>query len=484
MNTDESGAWCLPAASGPVRPSNDERAAGSQNAGAPDAPGFAMPHPLVSVASDEGLPSSADVVVIGGGIIGVSAALFLAREGLSVAVVEKGRIAAEQSSRNWGWVRQQGRDRRELALIVQSLAIWDDFQANLGPDLGFRRTGLLSLTRERAEMERWRRWAVRGRAAGIAAVELSPYEAEATLPARGQPWVGGLRTPTDGRAEPSIAAPAIAEAARHAGASLHQMTAARGLVVNAGQVHGVVTEHGTIATRSVLLAAGAWSSLFLRHHHIRLPQLTVRETVTRTTSALEIAHGATLNAGICLRRRMDRGYTLTPRADNTHDLVPDSFRFFLDFLPLLRQSFSTTKLSFGPEFRAAWKRDRVRPAGEVSAFEMRRINDPAPDRRVAARVLADLRAERPELGEIAIAESWGGRIDTTPDIVPVIDRPIEVNGLTVATGFSGHGFGIGPGAGRLAADLVLGSTPLVDPTPFRLSRFSDHTPIFIDPDVI
>ncbi|WP_334175046.1 FAD-binding oxidoreductase [Pseudoxanthobacter sp.] len=443
-----------------------------------------MPHPLVSVASDDVLPAAADVVVIGGGIIGVSAALFLAREGLSVAVVEKGRIAAEQSSRNWGWVRQQGRDRRELALIVKSLAIWDEFQATLGRDLGFRRTGLLSLTRERAEMERWQRWAVRGRAAGIAAVELSAYEAEATLPAHGQPWVGGLLTPTDGRAEPSVAAPAIAEAARQAGASLHQMTAARGLLVNGGRVAGVVTEHGTVATGAVLVAAGAWSSLFLRHHGIRLPQLTVRETVSRTTSALEILQGATLNAGLCLRRRLDRGYTLTPRSDASHDLVPDSFRFFFDFLPLWRQNLGSVRLSFGAEFRAAWKRDRVRPPTEVSAFEMRRINDPAPDRRVAAKVLAALRQERPELGEIAIAESWGGRIDATPDLVPVIDRPVEVAGLTVATGFSGHGFGIGPGAGRLAADLVTGASPLVDPAPFRLSRFGGGVPVFIDPDVI
>ena len=75
-----------------------------------------MPHPIVPFTSDDALPASADVVVIGAGIIGVTAALELARADLSVAVIEKGRVAAEQSSRNWGWVRQQGRDRREIPL--------------------------------------------------------------------------------------------------------------------------------------------------------------------------------------------------------------------------------------------------------------------------------------------------------------------------------------------------------------------------------
>src|SRR5690242_18324260 len=76
------------------------------------------------VRSDPKIPGAADVVIIGGGIIGASAAYFLARKGVSVALVEKGRIGGEQSSRNWGFVRQQGRDKAEVPLIKESLAIW------------------------------------------------------------------------------------------------------------------------------------------------------------------------------------------------------------------------------------------------------------------------------------------------------------------------------------------------------------------------
>ena len=72
-----------------------------------------------------------------------------------------------------------------------------------------------------------------------------------------------------------------------------------------------------------------------------------------------------------------------------------------------------------------------------------------------------------------MAQQWAGMIDVTPDAVPVISAVDSLPGFFIATGFSGHGFGIGPGAGRLVADLVTGSDPIVDPTPFRLTRFSD-----------
>ena len=232
-----------------------------------------MPHVFDRVPSDESLPARADVVVVGAGVIGVAAALELARAGLTVAVVDKGFVAAEQSSRNWGWVRQQGRDRREIPLIVESLRRWDRLQEESPIDLGFRRAGLVSLTRSQDELDRWRRWAERGRAGGILVEELSPAEAEQAFPSRGRPWIGGLSTPTDGKAEPSIAVPAIARLARSAGVTIHQETAVRGLDVSAGRIQGVVTERGRIAASRVLVAVGAWSSQLLRRHGVRLPQL-------------------------------------------------------------------------------------------------------------------------------------------------------------------------------------------------------------------
>lgn len=447
-----------------------------------------MPQPLHRIESSADCPEAADVVVIGGGIIGVTAALALAERGLKVVLTEKGRVAAEQSSRNWGWVRQQGRDRRELPLIVAALAEWERLHAEAlertGLDTGFRRKGLVSLTREQHDLDRWARWAVNGRAAGIAIETLSPAEAEAILPSTGAPWRGGVRTPTDASAEPAVAVPAFAELAKRAGVTLLQDTAVRALSLAGGRITGVVTERGAIAAPNVLVAAGAWSSLFLRHHGIRLPQLTVRSTVVRTTTAANVYDGTLLATDFCLRRRPDEGYTVTLRSGEIFDLVPDGFRFLKDFIPLILKNFSDFKLRLGGEFVAAWHRQKPRPATARSVYEDIRVLDPAPDAAAVQTALANFKRGRPALADLAVADAWAGRIDVTPDIVPVISTVSALGGLTVATGFSGHGFGIGPGAGRLAADLVMGATPLVDPTPFRLSRFGDGTPIYIDPDVI
>src|SRR5580693_3076682 len=96
-----------------------------------------------SVTTDESLPAAASVVVIGGGIIGASAALRLAADGISVVLCEKGYVACEQSSRNWGWCRQAGRDAREMPLIVQSLQLWRDMNRLTEFDVGFRQCGVL-----------------------------------------------------------------------------------------------------------------------------------------------------------------------------------------------------------------------------------------------------------------------------------------------------------------------------------------------------
>lgn len=99
--------------------------------------------------------------------------------------------------------------------------------------------------------------------------------------------------------------------------------------------------------------------------------------------------------------------------------------------------------------------------------------EPQIDPAIVQRMREALGKVLPPLANLPVAQSWGGLIDTLPDAIPVISAVEEVKGLYVATGFSGHGFGIAPGAGQLMADLVLGSTPSVDPHPFRLSRFSD-----------
>ena len=117
---------------------------------------------------------------------------------------------------------------------------------------------------------------------------------------------------------------------------------------------------------------------------------------------------------------------------------------------------------------------------QPSPFERTRILDPVPDRRRLRRTWAAAQRALPVLAGAEIAQSWGGMIDVTPDAIPIMSDVPDLTGFFVATGFSGHGFGIGPGAGRLMADLVTGAVPLVDPAPYRLSRFFDGSPLVLD----
>jgi glycine/D-amino acid oxidase-like deaminating enzyme len=436
-----------------------------------------MSPPLSRIPSDEHLPAQADVVVIGGGVIGVSAAYHLAKKGHSVALIEKGHVGGEQSSRNWGWCRQQGRARAEIPLAREALRLWEDIQNDAGTDAGFRRTGVLFLTKNPDELAAWEKWAEIAREQQVHSTVLSPAEIAARIPGNADSWVGGLHTPSDGRAEPSMAVPALATAARKHGATIHQGCAARGLETQSGQVSAVVTEKGSIRSQSVLLAGGAWSSLFCRRHGIKLPIGLVNATACRTTPAPEITSGALGTDLYCIRRRLDGGFTLALRSRGTVELSPDLFRYALAFLPTYRHRRKGLKLSFGRSFFDQLMRGTNWRLDKPSPFEAERVRDPAPDMSLVNSALAALIESNPELKGIEIAEAWGGTIDCTPDTIPVISPVDALPGFFLATGFSGHGFGIGPAAGKLAAEIIAGDTPFMDPAAYSYERLIDGRPL-------
>ena len=434
-----------------------------------------MSPPVDAIPSDEKLPSSADVVVIGGGIIGCAAAYFLAKKGLRVAVLEKGHVGGEQSSRNWGWCRQQMRDTREIPLIKEALALWAGLNEEIGAETGFRQTGLLYVTKDAAEIARWEAWLEHARAYQLHSRLLSAAEAQAMMPGCEEKWLGGLHTPSDGRAEPQLAAPAIAQAARRLGVTLHQGCAARGIETEAGAVATVVSERGPIRARAVLSAGGAWTSLFCRRHGIDLPQLSVRASVLRTEPAPEVLASPVSAPGFGMRRRLDGGYTVGMRGAASLDLTPDAFRYMRAFWPAYRMGVVALNLKFGKPFFSALATPRHWALDETSPFERTRVLDPAPEKSVLDAALANLKAAYPALSGVKVAERWAGMIEGTPDAVPVISPVEQLKGFYIATGFSGHGFGIAPAAGRLAADIIAGETPIVDPHPFRYARMIDGT---------
>ncbi|MCB6177601.1 FAD-binding oxidoreductase [Rhodobacter sp. Har01] len=422
-------------------------------------------------------PADADVVVIGGGVIGVMTAWFLRDQGLRVTLCEKGRIAGEQSSRNWGWVRQQGRDPAELPIMVESMRIWQRLAQEIGPGLGFRQTGVLYLADSVAQMARYEGWLPHARANGVDTRALSAAQVAALLPQAARTWTGGLWTASDARAEPWVAVPTLAQAAARRGVTLVESCAVRALDIAAGRVAGVVTEQGRIRAGRVVVAAGAWSRLFLGAHGVRLPQLSVLATVAATAALPSVFDGAATDSAFAFRRRADGGYTLAP--SDHHDFFPgrDALASLRAFWPVVQQDWRHTVLHpFAPKgFPDAWSTPRRWSPDAATPFERCRILNPAPNGRIIQRLRDDFALRFPALGRPPLTAAWAGMIDTLPDVVPVVDHVAAIPGLTVATGMSGHGFGIGPGMGRVVAALVTGTDPGHDLSRFRLARFSDGT---------
>jgi len=431
------------------------------------------------VPADTGVPHATEVAVIGGGIIGVCALLKLAEQGIPVTLLEKGEIAAEQSSRNWGWCRQQGRDPREMPLIIRSLNLWGEMNTRIQRDVGFKECGVLALAQSDSELEKHRAWSSIGKEYGVESKLLRGSDVAQHIPGCVTAWTGGLFTPSDGRAEPTLAAPAIALAARSLGARILTNTAVRTIDTQAGQVNGVVTEHGRIQCNTVIVAAGAWTSLFLRNLGIRLPQLKVRSSAFRTHPMPGGPEVSIYASGFAVRKRFDGGYTIAlgGRTRIPYDITPDSFRYFHDFLSLAWMSRKSLRLRLSDRFMTEQRYASRWDDQNTTMFEEERILNPTPVVKVLQQAQRNIATAIPSFENLSVAERWAGMIDVTPDAILVISEAPNLPGCVIATGFSGHGFGIGTAAGEFAAHLALGQQPLVDPTPFRLQRFSDGSPI-------
>lgn len=439
-----------------------------------------MPGPITSntpIRFQDTLPEHADVLIIGGGAIGICSALYLAEEGFSVVVVEKGRIAGEQSSRNWGWIRQLGRDSAELPVMMEASRLWQELDERVGGATGFKREGILYLASSKAELERSAEWLEIARNHQLDARLLTKSEVSAMIEQRagGHRWFGASYLPSDARAEPWQAVPALADLARAGGVGMRENCAARALEFSGGRLAGVWTEAGRVKCDQVVVAGGAWSSLFLDRHDIFLPQLNVKSTVGRTAPMPDVFAGCAADEAFGFRRREDGGYTVAAFDRHDHYIGPGSFRGLLHWLPMARRNIRDTvfRLAAPSGFPEAWGTKRRWAADEETPFERMRVLDPAPS--ADRKVLIEQRfAERfPGLGKPVIRDLWAGMIDAMPDVVPVVDRVPGCEGVIVATGMSGHGFGIAPGFGRIVAQLAAGKPAGHDIARFRFSRFSD-----------
>jgi len=413
---------------------------------------------------------TADVVVIGGGIAGTATAYYLAKRGMSVIVCEKGEVAGEQSSRNWGFVRQQRRDPAEIPLMMASNKIWQDLSRELNTDIEWIQGGNLNLFDDEKAQANCEAWLEHARAHGLESQLVSKRELDALIPGNNIDRKGGLFTPSDGQAEPTKVTEAFQRAAAGRGATFLTHCAVLEIETTGGAVSGVITERGGFATKTVVLAAGAWTGRMMRTLGLKFPQLWVKGSVARTTAAPIISHAGTWS-GVAFRQRRDGTMNVSqPSAD--HDITMDTILNAPRFVGSFRTARRDVRLHLnrmfldtimGPFSKAAFRRE----------LQRYRILDPAPNLQVLAQSMAKLKDILPMTKDIEIERSWAGYIDLTPDMLPTLDSIDRPAGLVIASGFSGHGFGMGPIVGSLMSELIADGQTSLDLSAFRFSRFSD-----------
>jgi glycine/D-amino acid oxidase-like deaminating enzyme len=431
------------------------------------------------------LPDAVDLAVIGGGIIGLSTAIFAARKGLRVVLLEKGRLGAEQSSRNWGWIRVQGRDEAEIPIALEAQDRWAAFDADCGGTLGLNQVGVTYIARSQAALDGYEAWLEIARPYGVSSRILDREALIALMGTSDPDWRGALHTPTDMVGEPWVAVPELGRLAAGEGVIIREDTAVRGLEMTAGTVSGVVTEAGRVAARKVVLAGGAWSSLFLRRHGVAIPQLSVRSSIFATGPVQQGVGTAVADTGFAIRPRADGGYSVAPSGYSELFLGPDAFRNLKNYLRTAFWAGREVRLRLGAPngFPDAWRTPRRWDMGDQTPFERMRILDPLPDRRKLAAVKARAGGVVPELARSSDRAAWAGMIDVMPDLVPIVDHVPDLPGLILGTGMSGHGFGIGPAFGRILADLAVGDDPGHDLHRFRFDRFRDGSPTRLGPHI-
>ncbi|WP_273728344.1 FAD-binding oxidoreductase [Brucella gallinifaecis] len=411
-----------------------------------------------------------NLIIIGGGIVGCSAALYAARAGLRVLIVERDTPGSAQSGRNLGFVRQQGRDFRELPLAMAALNLWNGLEQDLGRKFGWLRGGNAVLATNESDVASQTDWQSKARQFGLDTVLLTQSQLRERLPLLSDVANvrGAMFTASDGRAEPGRATRAIFEAAVESGVSVILGKRVRQLDIQAGQINGVWIDHKLYRAEQVLCAAGTDSGKLLRAAGYQLPQERIRATVVRTVPAASLTLNPCISLPLTGIRQDVRGAFIFSVAGGEYDVRFDSWRYINHYRETRKSNPDAARVNyFGPlqqllPFRSAVvmadiapTSDQVKPAN----YRIKQARD-------------EMRRYLPAIADLEIEAVWAGIIDTLPDVVPVMGHVESVAGLLVATGFSGHGFGLGPMVGKVMAELAQGHPSPVDISGLSPARFS------------
>ncbi len=408
---------------------------------------------------------SVSVAIVGGGIVGSATAFYLASRGIKVALYEKGRVAGEQSSRNWGSVRAQRRPLPELPLMLESIRLWEKLEQSLEAKLDWRQQGQMRLCYDQETLEWAESWISVGREHGLDTKVLTPSETSALLPHFAvNDLKGALYTSTDGCAEPEKVAPAFAAAAASKGAQINEYCAVLEIEQQNGRVSGLQTEQGRVQADVVVCAGGAWTSRLLKPLGQRHPSLWVRGSAAHSQPlAIDMRKLVTWGKCAC-RQRVDGSLLLAAAEDGYHDLMLDSLLYGFSYLKLAWQNRKLLHVGLGKPLLQSLR-------GEFDNFTQHRTLEPSPDSVGLERAIQAFAEEYPAAEPLRLQKAWAGWIDYMPDELPVIGESDQCSGLFTAAGLSGNGFAMGPIVGKTIADLISSGSSEHDLSAFQASRF-------------
>jgi sarcosine oxidase subunit beta len=370
------------------------------------------------------LPESASVVIIGGGVMGTSAAFHLAEAGVDVVLVERAELGSGSTSRAAGGVRAQFSDALNIQIAQRSLEAFTAFGRRPGWEIDLKRSGYLFVLSREADVAEFQANVSLQNRYGVPSRMLSAEEARALCPLlAGEDILAASYSAKDGHATPEAVVQGYAFAARSLGAHLRVGCEVTAITMRGDQITEVQTSHGPIATDVVICAAGAWSRACGEMVGVALPVTPVRRQILFTEA-------------------MD-------------DLPPD-LPFTIDFASSFYFHREGPGLLMG-----------MSHAQEQPGFALETTDDWVPD-------LLEVAARRaPRIAEAGIKGGWAGLYEVTPDHNAIIGESGRVRRFLYATGFSGHGFLQGPAVGEILRDLVLERPSFVDIGPLSVERFSD-----------
>jgi glycine/D-amino acid oxidase-like deaminating enzyme len=363
----------------------------------------------------------ANVVIIGGGIMGTSIGFHLAAAGVrDIVVVERDTLGSGSSAKPLGGVRATFSDPGNIQLGQRSLEIYERFHEVFKTDIGLQQVGYLFLCRNESEVAALENTTGVQNSLGCSARMVTPAEAVVINPLlRPAALRGGSFSPRDGFAQPSKVIRAYTAAATQLGVAFFEHTEV--LDIQTSATHEIHTSRGVITANAVIIAAGAWSEKIGEMVGAYLPVEPVRRQI-----------------GITEQRAKP-----FPTVPFTLDLSTTLYFHNYWNAMLVGISNADQEPGFCREFSYQWKR----------TFDQ------------AAEIIA------PSLAHLPLVAGWAGLYENTPDHNALIGKAEHLDGMFYATGFSGHGFLQGPAVGELMRDLYLGRESFIDPTPFSAVRF-------------